>query len=100
MLNFRASVCIGGGRHGNRDEVNQKLGTCLTMTWELEKDLVGQPREKFTRPLKCHSCGKSSLSPSPHLGWLISFSQVFVPLSACTVRLSCNMSLSRPAANL
>lgn len=75
MLNLECLwVCVGGGRHGYKDEVKKKLGACLTMTWELEKDLEGQPREMFKSPLKCHSSGKSSLSPSSHLGWVVAFS--------------------------
>lgn len=36
MLNLKCFwVGAGGGRCGYQDEVNEKLGTCLAMTWEL-----------------------------------------------------------------
>lgn len=39
MWNFKPLwVCVGGGRRGYKDELNKKLGTSLTVTWELEKE--------------------------------------------------------------
>ena len=78
-LRVPLGVCWGG-RHGYKDEVNKKLGTYLTMTWELGMDLIGQPREMLDSSLKCHSCWKLSLPPSLHLGWLITFRCVSTPL--------------------
>lgn len=101
MLNLECLwVCTGGGRCRYKDEVDKKLGTCLTMMWELGVDLVGQPRELINSSLKCHYCGKSSFPPSPHLGWLVTFSQVCVHSYSCAMMLWGNMSLSILASNL
>ena len=61
-------MCVGDGRCGCKDEVKKKLGTYLTVTWELGMDLKGQPREMLNSSLKSPFCRKSSLPPSPALG--------------------------------
>lgn len=39
MLNSKGLwVGVKVGRHECKNEVNKKLGNCLMMTWELEKD--------------------------------------------------------------
>lgn len=59
-------VCVGDRRCGCKDEV-KKLGTYLTVTWELGMGLRGQPRDMLNRSLKSPFCRKSSLPP-PALG--------------------------------
>lgn len=74
MLNLECFwVCVGGGRYGYKDEVKKKLGVCLIMIWELEKDLEGQLREMFKSLFKCYFFGKSFFFLFFYLGWVVVF---------------------------
>lgn len=93
-MKLGASVCVGGRRRGYRDEVNKKARTHLT-------------RQRLGRTAKRSASQSTHVSPlweidpssTPHLGWVTTFSQVYVPFYSCTMMPSCNMSLSMPAAN-
>lgn len=61
-------MCVGDGRCGCKDEVNKKLGTYLTVTWELGMDLMGQPREMLKSSLKVPSVGSHPFLPPAALG--------------------------------
>lgn len=84
-------VCIGDRKCGCKNEVKKKLGTSLTVTWELGMGLRGQPRDMLNRSLRSPFCRKSSLPPLP---WVLNHFQVCVHTYSCTMMLSCNMSLS------